>query len=158
MGKELNLADGAPVITDIETEPSRRACLTAILRMVGLRCTRQRLDLADYLIGRHRHITAEELHLEVSKTGQKISLATIYNTLRQFQSTGLIRELPVGGHCTVFDTDTSRHHHFYLTDEGRVIDIPEESFAITNLPGIPEDYEISRVEVVVRLRSRPAEG
>ena len=126
------------------TECSRRACLTAILRMAGMRPTRQRLDLADRLIGRDRHVTA----------GHELSLATVYNTLRQFQSSGLVRELAFEGMRSVFDTDTSRHHHFYLTEESRIIDIPAHTLAVTDLPGIPEGYEVNRVEVVVRLRRK----
>lgn len=135
-------------------EPSRRDCLTAILRMTGLRPTRQRLDLADRLIGRDRHVTAEELYVEASGAGHELSLATVYNTLRQFQSSGLVRELAFEGMSSVFDTDTSRHHHFYLTEEARILDIPADCLAVPELPGIPDGYEVSRVEVVVRLRRK----
>lgn len=134
------------------TEPSRRACLAATLRMAGLRPTRQRLDLASRLFGRDRHVTAEALHQEAAAYGQEMSLATVYNTLRQFQSSGLVRELAVEGMRSVFDTDTSRHHHFYLEEEARILDIPAASLAVSDLPGIPDGYEVSRVEVVVRLR------
>lgn len=140
--------------TIAQLEPSRRACLTAILRMSGLRPTRQRLDLANRLIGRDRHVTAEDLYVEATAGGQEMSLATVYNTLRQFQSSGLVRELAFDGMCSMFDTDTSRHHHFYLTDEARILDIPADSLAVSDLPGIPDGYEVSRVEVVVRLRRK----
>lgn len=136
------------------TEPSRRACLATVLRMSGMRPTRQRLDLAEHLVGRDRHVSAEELYLEVSNAGQEMSLATVYNTLRQFQSSGLVRELAFEGMRSVFDTDTSRHHHFYFADEARIIDIPGDRLAVSALPGIPGGYEVDRVEVVVRLRRR----
>ena len=134
-------------------EPSRRACLTVIMRMTGLRPTRQRLDLADRLLGRDRHVTAEELYLEASGAGQELSLATVYNTLRQFQEFGLVRELASEGMCSVFDTDTSRHHHFYLAEEARIIDIPADSLVVPALADfpVPDDYEVDRIEVVVRL-------
>ena len=138
-------------------EPSRRACLTAILRMTGLRPTRQRLDLANRLIGCDRHVTAEDLYFEATANGQEMSLATVYNTLRQFQACGLVRELAVDGMSSLFDTDTSRHHHFYLSEEGRILDIPADSLAVSSLPGLPEGYEVSRVEVVVRLRRKAAD-
>jgi Fur family iron response transcriptional regulator len=135
-------------------ETSRRACLTAILRMCGLRPTRQRLDLADRLVGRDRHVTAEELYLEASNAGQELSLATVYNTLRQFQSSGLVRELAFEGMRSVFDTDTSLHHHFYLAEESTILDIPADVISIPELPGIPDGYEVGRVEVIVRLRRK----
>jgi Fur family transcriptional regulator, iron response regulator len=139
------------------SEPSRRACLTAILRMSGLRPTRQRLDLANRLIGTDRHVKAEDLHAEATGSGEEISLATVYNTLRQFQSCGLVRELAFEGMSSLFDTDTSCHHHFYLTGEARIIDIPADRLAVSDLAGIPEGYEVSRVDVVVRLRRRQDE-
>jgi Fur family iron response transcriptional regulator len=139
------------------SELSRRACLTAILRMAGLRPTRQRLDLANRLIGRDRHVTAEDLYVEATAGGQEMSLATVYNTLRQFQSSGLVRELAFDGMCSMFDTNTSSHHHFYLADESRILDIPADSLAVSDLPGIPDGYEVSRVEVVVRLRRSPVD-
>ncbi|MBK8082458.1 MAG: transcriptional repressor [Devosia sp.] len=122
--------------------------------MSGLRPTRQRLDLADRLLGRDRHVTAEQLYCEASGSGHGLSLATVYNTLRQFQGAGLVRELAFEGMRSVFDTDTSRHHHFYLADEPRILDIPADCLAVSGLPGVPDGYEIDRVEVVVRLRRK----
>lgn len=139
---------------EIKNEPSRRPCLAAVLRMAGMRPTRQRLDLADRLIGRDRHITAEELYGEASLAGQEMSLATVYNTLRQFQGSGLVRELAFEGVRSVFDTDTSRHHHFHLTEEARILDIPASGLVVTGMPAIPEGYEVDRVEVMVRLRAK----
>ncbi|SFZ86841.1 Fur family transcriptional regulator, iron response regulator [Devosia enhydra] len=136
-------------------EPSRRACLATILRMAGLRATRQRMDLADRLVGRDRHVTAETLYLEASAAGEDLSLATVYNTLRQFQGAGLVREIAVEGLRSVFDTDTSRHHHFYFADEDRIIDIPPGHLLVPDLPEGPEGYEVDRLDIIVRLR-RPS--
>lgn len=135
-------------------EPSRRACLTAILRMAGMRPTRQRLDLADRLINRDRHVTAEDLFVEASTAGQELSLATVYNTLKQFQRAGLVRELAKEGTRSVFDTNTTSHHHYYFKDDHTVIDIPGNSVKVAGLPEIPEGYEVDEVQVVVRLRRR----
>ena len=133
-------------------ELSRRACLRVVLRMSDLRPTRQRLDIADRLVGRDRHVTAEQLHDEVAQAGQPMSLATVYNTLRQFEQSGLLHELSLEGMRSVFDTNTSRHHHFYFTDSGRTLDIPSRHLVMTEMLAIPEGYEIGRVEVVVRLK------
>lgn len=141
-------------MADHDGESSRRACLLAILRMNGMRPTRQRLDLADRLVGRDRHVTAEELFAEVSAAGEEMSLATVYNTLRQFQVSGLVRELAFEGVKSVFDTDTSRHHHFHLPEEGQVRDIPGGCVTVSALSNIPDGYEVERVEVMVRLRRR----
>lgn len=133
--------------------PSRTPCLTAVLRMAGLRPTRQRVALAELLFaGSHRHVSAEQLHGEATAARVGVSLATIYNTLHQFQQAGLLREVAVDASRSYFDTDTSDHHHFYLEDEGRVIDIPASAIVIRNLPEPPIGTEVTHVDVVVRVR------
>jgi Fur family iron response transcriptional regulator len=136
------------------SEASRSDCLKAILRMTSLRPTRQRLYLADRMIGRDRHVTAEALYAEACAAGEEISLATVYNTLRQFQSSGLVRELAREGTRSVFDTNTSAHHHFYLVDDQRVIDIPSSSVRISGLPEIMPGYELDDIQVLVRIRRK----
>ena len=133
--------------------PSRRPCLTAVLRMAGLRPTRQRVALAEILFGgEHRHVSAEQLLAEASAAKVNVSLATIYNTLHQFRMAGLLREVAVDASRSYFDTDTSDHHHFYLEDEQRVIDIPSSAITIQNLPAPPPGMAVTHVDVVVRVR------
>ena len=132
---------------------SRRPCLTAVLRMAGLRPTRQRIALAGLLFsGPHRHVSAEELHSEALDANVAVSLATIYNTLHQFRQTGLLREVTVDASCSYFDTDTSDHHHFFVEDEQRVIDIPADCIIIQGLPDAPRGMHVTHVDVVVRVR------
>ena len=128
------------------------ACITAILRSADLRPTRQRVALGRLLFaGNDRHVTAEILHEEVTAAGESISLATVYNTLHQFQRAGLIRELAIDGAKTYFDTNTSDHNHFFIENEGRVIDIPGDGLRVIGVPQPPEGTRISHVDVVVRL-------
>ncbi len=135
------------------TVPSRRPCLTAVLRMAGLRPTRQRVALAELLFaGPHRHISAEQLHAEADEAKVNVSLATIYNSLHQFREAGLLREVAIDASRSYFDTDTSDHHHFYIEDEQRVVDIPSSSIVIQNLPEPPRGMEITHVDVVVRVK------
>lgn len=123
--------------------------------MAGLRPTRQRVALAELLFaGSHRHVSAEQLHEEASKTHVNVSLATIYNTLHQFQQAGLLREVAVDASRSYFDTDTSDHHHFYIEDEQRVIDIPSASIQIQGLPNPPEGMVVTHVDVVVRVKKQ----
>lgn len=132
---------------------SHRPCLTAVLRMAGLRPTRQRVALAQLLFsGEHRHVSAEQLHAEAHRTQVMVSLATIYNTLHQFQEAGLLREVAVDASRSYFDTDTSDHHHFYLEDEQRVVDIPTSAIVINGLPNAPEGMVVTHVDVVVRVK------
>jgi Fur family iron response transcriptional regulator len=135
--------------------PSRRPCLTAVLRMAGLRPTRQRIALAELLFGGpHRHVSAEQLQAEANAANVNVSLATIYNSLHQFRQAGLLREVAVDASRSYFDTDTSDHHHFYLEDEQRVTDIPASSIVIQNLPEPPKGTTITHVDVVVRVKKQ----
>ncbi len=122
----------------------------------GLRPTRQRLTLAELLIGdgHNRHVTAESLHEAAGQCDDPVSLATVYNTLKAFCEAGLMVEITVDGNRSYFDTRTDDHPHFYWEDEGRITDAPSDSVKITSLPDAPEGTEISKVDVVVRLRRK----
>jgi Fur family transcriptional regulator, iron response regulator len=127
----------------------------ALLRRANLRPTRQRVALATLLFGNgDRHVTAEILHEEAVAAGEKVSLATVYNTLHQFQRAGLLREIAIGGQRAYFDTNISNHNHFFVEAEGQLIDIPGSSIRVDGLPEPPEHLEISYIDVVVRLVSK----
>lgn len=120
----------------------------------GLRPTRQRIALAQLLVGdgQHRHVTAESLFSDVQNHGERVSLATVYNTLRAFCDAGLIQEVMVDGAKSHFDTNTHDHPHFYWEDENRLSDAPAEDLEIARLPRAPDGARISAVDVVIRLR------
>ena len=122
------------------------------LNEAGLRPTRQRLALGMLMFKTgDRHFTAEMLHEEAVASGQRVSLATVYNTLHQFKRAGLLRELAIDGSKTYFDTNTSNHSHFFIEREGRLVDIPGDDIHIDGLPQPPEGMAISHIDVVVRL-------
>ncbi|CAH1696729.1 hypothetical protein CHELA1G11_50035 [Hyphomicrobiales bacterium] len=123
------------------------------LRRVGLRPTRQRVSLGWLLFGKgDRHITAEMLFDEASRARVPVSLATVYNTLHQFTEAGLLRQLAVDGSKAYFDTNPTEHHHFFLEDEGELVDMPLSGVSVTDLPAPPPGMEVAGVEVIVRLR------
>lgn len=120
----------------------------------GLRPTRQRVALAALLVGdgHNRHVTAESLFAASSGAGQKVSLATVYNTLRAFCDAGLMQEVMVDGTKSYFDTRVDDHPHFFWEDDGSLTDAPADELKITDLPQAPDGVEIARVDVVIRLR------
>jgi Fur family iron response transcriptional regulator len=91
------------------------------------------------------------LHEEAVKAGERVSLATVYNTLHQFQRAGLLREIAIGGQRAYFDTNTSNHNHFFVESEGQLVDIPGSSIRVDGVPEPPGDLRISHIDVVVRL-------
>ena len=126
--------------------------VSELLRRAGLRPTRQRMALGVLLFGNgHRHATAEMLHQEVVAAGERVSLATVYNTLHQFKRAGLLRELAIDGSKAYFDTNTSNHNHFFFEEEGRLVDIPEDTIRVGGLPQVPEGMMVTHIDVVVRL-------
>lgn len=130
--------------------------ITAVdwLGRVGLRPTRQRVALARLLHGDgcHRHVTAESLFADARDAGERVSLATVYNTLKAFCDAGLLQEVTVDGSRSYFDTNTHDHPHFFWEDENRLSDAPADELEITRLPQAPEGAEIAAVDVVIRLR------
>lgn len=141
----------------MSAENPTQVCAFGRLKASGLRPTRQRLALARLLLEKGpRHVTAEDLFHEARTGGIAISLATIYNTLHQFTSAGLLREVVVDMGQSYFDTNTSHHHHFFDEASGDLIDIPADEVEINRLPEAPDGAEIERVEVIVRLRRQSA--
>lgn len=134
-------------VRQISTDATQR------LRGAGLRPTRQRLELAGLLfVQGDRHVTAEALHGEAVKAGAKVSLATVYNTLHQFTEAGLLRQVTVDSGRFYFDTNVGAHQHFYVEDDGTLIDIPGEAVAVASVPEPPKGTALSRIDVVVRIR------
>lgn len=119
--------------------------------------TRQRLALTRLLFEQGDwHITAEQLHGEAVGAAVRVSLATVYNALHQFIEAGLLREVVVNSGRSYFDTNVSDHHHFFFEDTGRLLDIPGEDVAVSDLPKPPAGAAIRRVDVMIRVERDPA--
>ncbi len=134
--------------------------MAAKLRDAGLRVTKPRLALAYLLFGtltsegtpHARHVTAEALHAEARAMGLSVSQATIYNTLNQFCQAGLLNEVQVSQTRSYFDTNLSDHHHFYVEEEGRLIDIDQDEISLAKLPDSPSGFQVNGVDIIIRLQ------
>ncbi|MEL7345347.1 MAG: Fur family transcriptional regulator Irr [Pseudomonadota bacterium] len=137
-------------------EPTAIERGTTWLSKGGLRPTKQRLTLAALLVGDglNRHVTAESLYAASGESGERVSLATVYNTLRAFCDAGIMQEITVDGSKSYFDTRMDDHPHFYWEDDAALTDAPAEQLKIVGLPEAPAGAEISKVDVVIRLRRR----
>jgi Fur family iron response transcriptional regulator len=122
------------------------------LKRHGLRPTRQRLALVRLLFDRgDRHVTADQLHAEAAAAGVRVSLATIYNTLNQFTSAGVLREVVVEAGRSYFDTNASEHHHILVEPTGELIDIPASDVQVSATPRLPEGMALRRMDVILRV-------
>ena len=119
----------------------------------GIRATKQRRVLAKLIFDKgKRHISAENLFDEVKKDERKISMATIYNTLKQFTTLGLIREIVVDQNKSLYCNNNQSHYHLYIEDEGKVIDIPTQNIDL-DIPSIPACLKLHDIDVIVRIRT-----
>ena len=119
----------------------------------GIRPTKQRRVLAKILFEKgNRHLSADELFHDVKKEDRKISMATIYNTLKQFTSLGLVREVVVDQNKSLYCTNHKSHYHLYIEDEGKIVDIPTKNIDL-NIPSIPACLQLHNIDVIVRIRT-----
>ena len=124
------------------------------LRTSGLRPTKQRLIISKVLFDRKEtfHFTIYNLKKKIEKsTKNKISLATIYNTVHAFTRNGYLKEISLQGNKTFFDTNVKSHHHFYDQEKGDLIDIKNEDIHISRLPSAPKGKKIKDIEITVSL-------
>ena len=130
-----------------------RVDLISLLEANGMRLTRTRLAVAQLLFFDHqnRHVSAEWVARELDAAGERISLATVYNTLNSFVEVGLLRQIQSVGSSVVFDTNTKPHHHFLRESTGELIDMPEESVSFSRLPDAPEGMMVKGVDLIVRI-------
>jgi Fur family iron response transcriptional regulator len=133
----------------------RDACTK--LRDAGVRLTSERLELAQLLFeDGDRHFTPDALYEEAQQKGIRVSLATIYNNLKLFLDVGLLKRLSIDSPKAWYDTNISEHYHFYCEEEDRVLDVDDSQISFIKMPPIPGGMELSRVEVVLRLKRKSA--
>jgi len=119
----------------------------------GIRPTKQRIVLAKLLFEKgKRHVSAEDLYLEVRKEDRRISLATVYNTLKQFTKLDIIREVVVDQNKSLYCNNNKSHYHLYIEDEGKIVDIPTENINL-DIPSFPACLSLHNVDVIVRVRT-----
>ena len=126
------------------------------LREVGLRPTKQRVNMCEVLFNREQtfHFTINDLvKLLSEKMNQKISLATVYNTVHALERKGYLKEISIDSHKSYFDTNTSAHHHFFDEDTNELIDCDENDIDPVNIKKIITGKKINSVEVLIKVAS-----
>ena len=123
------------------------------LRMCGIKPTQQRVQIATVLFSRPQHLSADQVLEQVTALGERVSKATIYNTLSLFSRKHLIREVIVDPSKVFYDSTTLPHHHFYNIDTGELKDIEAAELDIETLPEPPEGTVADGVDVIIRVRN-----
>ena len=125
------------------------------LKRNNLKPTLQRFTLVKLLFdGKNKHFTAEDLYKKVKLKKNKISLATIYNTLHSFVEKKLLKQVSIKDGKTIFCTNMSSHHHFFNSVTGKLIDIPRNKIKLKKIPNAPEGLKIDSVDVVINLTKK----
>jgi len=123
------------------------------LKSSGVTPTTQRVEIAQILFARPQHLSAEQILKMVNESSSTASKATVYNTLGLFAKKGLVKEVIVDPTKVFYDSNISKHYHFFNTDTGHLTDIPVDTIHIDKLPELPEGTEASGLEVIVRIKN-----
>ena len=124
------------------------------LRSSGLRPTKQRLKICEVLFNREKtfHFTVNQLAKSISEQiNQKISLATIYNTVHAFEKKGYVKQIAINSNQTYFDTNISHHHHFYDLKEEKLIDLENSDVGPIKILKKINGKKVKSVEVLVKI-------
>ena len=120
----------------------------------GILPTPQRLKIAEVLLAKPQHLSADEIIERLRQSGGSVSKATVYNTLHLFSECGLVKELCVDPERRYYDSATGLHHHFYNVDTGELTDIDDSEISFRKLPELPAGTHGQSVEVLIRVRGR----
>ena len=124
------------------------------LRASGLRPTKQRLIICEVLFNREKtfHFTINELSKKISDNlSEKISLATVYNTVHAFKKKGYLKEISINSDNSYFDTNTTNHHHFFDEDTNKLIDCDDNNINQIKVKNNFTGKKISSVEVLIKV-------
>lgn len=122
------------------------------LRACGITPTHQRVQIGEVLFSKPQHVSAEQVLGMVNNGHEKVSKATVYNTLGLFAKKGLLHEVIIDPNKVFYDTNLEKHHHLYHTDTCTLEDIAADQVKIGQLPELPEGTVLEDVDVIIRLR------
>ena len=130
--------------------------ITELLVRRGVFPTAQRVDVAQVILVRPQHLSAEQIIAALRNNGSRVSKATVYNTINLFCERGLLKTVDVDPTRQFYDSSTEAHHHFYNVDTGELTDIPVGAIRLNVDTALPPGTEPAGVDVVVRVRSAQA--
>ena len=123
----------------------------------GITPTQQRVEIAQIMLSKPQHLSAEQVLEMVNADRALVSKATVYNTLGLFAEKGLVREVIIDPTKIFYDTNTTHHYHFYNVEDGSLVDILAEQVQIDRLPTPPDGMVTDGVEVIIRVKGQTAQ-
>ena len=126
--------------------------IQSVFKRFGVLPTPQRIEIAEILLQRPQHLSADQIIDQLRNNGSAVSKATVYNTLNLFSERGLAKEVMVDPKRKFYDSTTHPHHHFYNVDTGELSDIPDSLVSFESLPELPAGTRRESVEVLIKVR------
>jgi Fur family iron response transcriptional regulator len=134
--------------------PLERSEVVSLLQHHKISPTRQRVEIAEFLFQRAQHLSAEKILDGVTDAGNRVSRATVYNTMGLFTNKGVVREVLIDRERVFYDTNTEVHQHLYNVDTGELIDIYDAEMDMISEPNLPEGLRIIDTDVVFKVTSK----
>ena len=134
--------------------PLERSEVVSLLQHYKISPTRQRVEIAEFLFQRPQHLSAEKILDGVTDAGNRVSRATVYNTMGLFTNKGVVREVLIDRERVFYDTNTEVHQHLYNVDTGELIDIYDAEVDMISEPELPEGLRIIDTDVVFKVTSK----
>jgi len=130
-----------------------RSDILALFERHDILPTPQRVEVAEILLARPQHLSADQIIEQLASHSSAVSKATVYNTLNLFSDRGIVKEVMVDPIRKFYDSTTHSHHHFYNVDSGELTDISEGDIEFANLPQLPEGTTREALEVLIKVRN-----
>jgi Fur family iron response transcriptional regulator len=133
--------------------PLERNDVVSLLQHFNISPTRQRIEIAEFLFQRPQHLSAEKILDGVTEAGNRVSRATVYNTMGLFTNKGVVREVLIDRERVFYDSNTDVHQHLYNVDTGELTDIYDTEVDKIVIPNLPEGLKVVDTDVVFKVAS-----
>jgi Fur family iron response transcriptional regulator len=133
--------------------PLERNDVVSLLQHFNISPTRQRIEIAEFLFQRPQHLSAEKILDGVTEAGNRVSRATVYNTMGLFTDKGVVREVLIDRERVFYDSNTDVHQHLYNVDTGELTDIYDTEVDKMVIPNLPEGLKVVDTDVVFKVAS-----
>jgi len=134
--------------------PLERSSVISLLQHFKISPTRQRVEIAEFLFQRPQHLSAEKILDGVTSAGNRVSRATVYNTMGLFASKGVVREVLIDRERVFYDSNTQVHQHLYNVDTGELTDVYDAQVEMVSEPVLAEGLRIIDTDVVFKVSSK----
>jgi Fur family iron response transcriptional regulator len=135
------------------TFPLDRSAVVSMLQSFKISPTRQRVEIAQFLFQKPQHLSAEKILDGVTSAGNRVSRATVYNTMGLFASKGVVREVLIDRERVFYDSNTRSHQHLYNIDTGELTDIYDADIEMIAQPHVPEGLKLVDKDIVFKVRA-----